>query len=59
MIYCQEAIKLHNLSNTSCCDSCHDEWDEGYGDPIELYIGDKTYYVCCGVMRALEDKGIK
>lgn len=37
-----------------CCDSCHDEWDAGYGDPWEVDGPDGAVaYVCCRVSERL------
>lgn len=36
-----------------CCGSCHDEWDEGYGDPCERVVGTCTLLVCCKMSEAV------
>jgi hypothetical protein len=38
-----------------CCDSCHDDWESGYGEPFEHYDGDRlTHSVCCKVTQWLD-----
>jgi hypothetical protein len=39
----------------TCCNSCHDEWEDGYGDPLEGTLPDgREYMVCCAVNRWIE-----
>jgi len=50
--YCHEMQEIRQ-----CCSSCHNEWDDGYGYPIELEVGKKTILeMCCGAYEELEDK---
>lgn len=37
-----------------CCDSCHDDWNEGYDAPSEVEHEGRTYRVCCALSRALD-----
>lgn len=30
-----------------CCISCHWEWDDGYGEPLERWYDGKQFFVCC------------
>lgn len=52
---CEDVRKVLDVE---CCNSCHDEWDEGYSSPCELVekISDGEYVefnVCCKVAEAL------
>lgn len=44
-----------------CCISCHDEHDQGYSLPIDVYLDDANWRdsprvdVCCRVNKYLED----
>lgn len=51
---CNELRKRYNL-NVECCDSCHEEYDEGY-DWIEVNTTEGWYFVCCTVLNAYEEK---
>lgn len=59
---CQELIKQHDLPN-HCCNSCHDDADEGYynGEMLSVDNPDGTETeCCCAVYNAYNDKyGIK
>ena len=46
---CAELAAALGLKGTPCCLSCHDEWDDGYGEPSEVEIGDGYYLVCCAI----------
>lgn len=35
--------------NINCCDSCHEENDEGYSDLMEYEFDDGYYNCCCTV----------
>lgn len=40
----------------ACCDSCHSEWDEGYGEPNDTTLPDgRTAMACCAVSIALDE----
>lgn len=38
----------------SCCSSCHDDWEFGYDEPMEIEADDGTVFarVCCSKMDA-------
>ena len=58
MYYCNDIIKLFNLLE-GCCDSCHDDWGEGYDTPLEIEnpdTGEVIAMVCCYVINSLLDK---
>lgn len=53
-----EAARKHTGIDFPCCDSCHEEWACGYGEPSEEYVG-KPYEsdwfdVCCGLAQERE-----
>lgn len=41
-----------------CCDSCHDDWDEAYDEPSDVEHEGRTYFVCCAMLRALDDHAV-
>ncbi len=43
---CEEAAK-HFGFEQSCCDSCHNDADEGYCSLIEIEIDQGYFNVCC------------
>jgi len=48
-VHCSDLWELKLQDD--CCGSCHDEWDEGYGEAIEYLIvkfGKQIqFFVCC------------
>ena len=54
VLYCSQIRELFGLAEV-CCDSCHEDHDQGYSDLMELEDreGKVIAYVCCGVERAL------
>jgi len=53
-IGCRE---LSEVAPVQCCGSCHDEWDEGYGDPLDWEAGGVRLIGCCGAMAATDGMG--
>lgn len=51
MKYESELRELLSIPTGVCCDSCHDDYDQGYG-MMELEWNGETYECCCGVYRA-------
>lgn len=46
-IYCDE---IHGPEKPDCCNSCHDEFDEGYSDHLNVQLPDGRWTsVCCTV----------
>lgn len=43
---CEEMAKHFGLEQ-SCCDSCHNDVDEGYSSLIEIEIEKGYFHVCC------------
>jgi len=39
-----------------CCCSCHDEWDEGYGEPFETEGKGYITIGCCVFYEYIEEK---
>jgi hypothetical protein len=57
MSYCNQAAKILGEQNVSCCTSCHDDDDSGYGSMCLLKLDNNTYVeVCCAKANALEKK---
>lgn len=59
-LYCDDVIKLlveKGYPVESCCESCHQDSEEGYGPMIELYSDwdGASGEICCAVSRSLED----
>lgn len=56
---CGEARTAFSLPG-ECCDSCHDDFDQGYEQPIECEDADGRIWarVCCAVVRDLESAGV-
>jgi len=40
-----------------CCDSCHEDADEGYTDLCELECDGVLWIVCCNKLNLLEGRG--
>lgn len=38
-----------------CCDSCHDDANEGWGDLLEVEMADGYYRVCCAAFSVYKD----
>lgn len=37
------------IPDYDCCSSCHHEWEDGYGEPIEEELGKRFIFTrCCG-----------
>lgn len=42
--------------NVTCCNSCHDDFDEGYEQHFQGSLSDgRSYRVCCAVLHAIND----
>lgn len=54
---CAELARLLGIDPARCCHSCHDEFDADYSFPLEVERGDRTFYVCCAIALAAEEKG--
>ena len=39
-----------------CCNSCHEDEDEGYDTMMDMEHGGHEYHICCGASRSLERK---
>ena len=37
-----------------CCPYCHDDWNDGYDDPIEICMGDYLALVCCDISEQIK-----
>lgn len=62
---CAEVREAFGLEGYCCC-SCHDDWDEGYESPIEMYdwyspeIAAPIWAViCCATHAKLGEVGIE
>lgn len=44
-------LAMSGVTEPSCCSSCHYDWDDGYGDPMEDIVGNTTVSTCCSVNR--------
>lgn len=52
--YCEHLDKQPGFPG--CCHSCHDEWEAGYGEPMETELRDgRKAFVCCKVREWIED----
>lgn len=40
----------------SCCDSCHEDFYEGYADLCEKEIDGIIYQICCNALQKYKDK---
>lgn len=47
--WCDALCREAKLPPTQCCGSCHNEWDDDYGQPSEREWMGKRYDVCCVV----------
>jgi len=54
---CDKVRKLFlEIEFESCCLSCHEDADIGFGDDLWFLAPDgNTYFVCCSIGRGLED----
>jgi hypothetical protein len=51
---CEEAAKRFGIP-WACCISCHDEWAEGYGSPMEKVIEGEGYFnLCCQMINTID-----
>lgn len=42
--------RFETISKTECCNSCHYEWEDGYGEPGEIMVYGEGYFaVCCNL----------
>lgn len=47
-LYCAEAFEALGLGEPWCCDSCHEDFDLGYSDLMEVALQDgREAFVCC------------
>lgn len=57
-VYCSDLWELKLQDD--CCQSCHDEWDEGYGEPLEEIIKkfdvEFQFFTCCSGNNNVVDK---
>ena len=54
-LYCHDFI--NDPDKPSCCDSCHDDVEMGYGDYFEVELGDgRVFLGCCRVCEWLASK---
>lgn len=46
-------------ANVSCCTSCHDDFDDGYGEPFETDKDESGgyYMVCCALLNTSTPDG--
>jgi len=51
---CAEFAKWQGLE-PECCDSCHDDANEGYGDLIDFPAPGGYYWICCRMLDKYED----
>lgn len=56
---CESLKRLIGAEDISCCSSCHEDWEFGYDDPIEVDFDGKTYFVCCAVAWELDQWEIR
>lgn len=49
-------ISCGNFPHVTCCDSCHEDCDAGYGELMELEFAGGKGLVCCAIIRYLDKK---
>ena len=57
MKYCSDLAQLlspDDRVSASCCASCHDDCDMGYGDMCNKEINGEEYYICCSMLHEWE-----
>ena len=52
---CADVKKRFNLIDSSCCDSCHEDAEEGVDDLFQYEHGDEVFEVCCYVADDLDE----
>jgi hypothetical protein len=52
---CSDFAKKFGLENVNCCNSCHDDDDEGYMSLSEKNFEDGWYCVCCAMLIAYDE----
>ncbi len=52
---CDAMSAAYNLTR-GCCSSCHDDFESGDGDMIEIGFDHGMYEVCCGVSREYDEQ---
>lgn len=45
--------RFHIGDSVRCCDSCHDDIDNGYDDGVEIEVEDGFFQTCCAILRAI------
>lgn len=53
--FCEEFRKKFDISK-NCCNSCHQDFDEGYSDLCEIEIDHVIYQVCCSIDLQYKEK---
>lgn len=47
---CQQFVSEVGMTRSvSCCDSCHDDEDHGYGELFEVIEDGRMLYLCCNI----------
>ncbi len=52
-LYCSSFEKLDGFPG--CCNSCHEDYNEGYADLLDLDVDGVPIYVCCTVSTWLDE----
>jgi hypothetical protein len=54
---CEEVKKEHpEINFYSCCESCHEDDDMGFGEDLWFEIDGTDRHVCCAVNRSINHK---
>lgn len=48
IIYCHETVHR-------CCDSCHEDWQNEYDEPLHNLVNDIVSIGCCGFKEYVEE----
>lgn len=54
---CEEVKKEHpEIKFESCCQSCHEDDDMGFGEDLWFEINGINRHVCCAINRSVNEK---
>jgi len=53
---CSDVTILLKIESV-CCESCHQDWDEGFDEPTDFTINGARYKLCCRLGTLIESLG--
>lgn len=57
---CEQVRKELNIPTTpECCESCHEDFENGYGDDLTFEINGVHRFICCSLRRFIGESNDK